>query len=98
MFPPTIPSSRPTPLPAPPPLSISCSSPDRMQKPVAKKAGVQEYFVGSVRRQASPALGFEERELSRVGVCPELFAHASSKSLEPCLRGILGSLDGLVHS
>ena len=54
--------------------------------------------MGSVCRQASPTLGFEEGELSRVGVCPELFAHSSSKSLEPYLRGILGSLDCLVQS
>lgn len=68
-----------------------------MQKPVAKKAGVQEHFVGSVCRLASPTLVFEEGELSRVGVCPELFAHSSSKSLESYLRGTLGSLDCLVH-
>ena len=69
-----------------------------MQKPVAKKAGVQEHLVGSVYRQASPALGFEERGLSRLGVCLELFAHSSSTSSEAYLRGILGSLDCLVHS
>lgn len=54
--------------------------------------------MGSVCHQASPALGFEERGLSRLGVCLELFAHCSSKSSEPYLRGVLGSLDCLVHS
>lgn len=54
--------------------------------------------MGSVCRLASPTLVFEEGELSRVGVCPELFAHSSSKSLESYLRGTLGSLDCLVHS
>lgn len=65
---------------------------------MAKKAGVQGRFLGRVCCQASPAGGFVEKGLSTVGVCPELAARSSSKSLEPYFRGILGSLDCLVRT
>ena len=70
-------------------------SPDRMQKPVAKKAGVQGRFLGSVCRQASPARGIGEEDFP--GWLSTLdSAYSSGKSWEPYFRAVLRSVGCLV--
>lgn len=64
---------------------------------MAKKAGVQGRFLGSVCcRQASPARGIGEEDFP--GWLSTLdSAYSSSKALEPCFRAIICSLGHLVH-
>lgn len=58
---------------------------------MAKKAGVQGRFLGSMCRQSSPAQEVGEQGLP--GWLSNLdFTYSSSKSLEPSFRAILCSL------